>query len=99
MVALNSGFTLLDDGPYLTRVRPDLSLAAISLEPALYEAADMQAPALAAKYRERTFQQITVFKGGHTILVLNVHCRCGSAMETAPEFRKLALRGVKAHAE
>ncbi len=99
MVALASGFTLLEDGPYLTRVRPDPSLAAISLEPPLYEAADLQTPALVAKYKERTFQQITVDKAGHTILVLNVHCRCGSAQDTAPEFRKLALRRVKDHAE
>ena len=99
MMALNSGFTLLDDGPYLTRVRPDRSLAAMSLELPLYAAADLMKPGLAAKYGKRTFQQITVRKGGHTILILNVHCRCGSAMDTAPEFRKIALRGVKAHAE
>ena len=99
MVALNSDFTLLGDGPYLTRVLPDRCLAAMSLELPLYAAADLLKPGLAAKYGERTFQEITVHKGGHTILILNVHCRCGSAVNTAPEMRKVALRGVKAHAE
>lgn len=99
MVALNTAFTLLGDGPYLTRVRQDPSLEAASHELALYTAQDLTNPGTAAKYETRTFQQVIVRKGGRTILILNVHCRCGNAMDTATEFRKLALRRVKAHAE
>jgi endonuclease/exonuclease/phosphatase family metal-dependent hydrolase len=99
MTQLNDDFTLLDDGPYLTRASKHGGILVMSLELPLYEDADMATPELVSKYGARTFQLITAFKGGFDFAVLNGHCRCGSAMATAPKFRKLALRNLKTHAE
>ena len=98
LVALIANCTLLDDGPYLTSVR-NPALGALSLELPLYGPDDITKPGAAEKYKSRTFQQVTVYIGGYTIVILNMHCRCGNAMNTAPEFRRIALHNVKAHAE
>lgn len=97
MIELNVNQKLLNNGPYLARLQPGVEGHSVELP--LYRPDDLTAPEVAQKYASRTFQQVTVYRGGFTIIVLNVHCRCGRAMDTALEFRKVALRRVKEYAE
>ena len=99
LAELCDGFDIFADGPYLTRAKKRHGLHVESLELPLFGSEDFSKPEEKRKYASRSFQQVMVSKSGVASAVLNVHCRCGTATDTALAFRRKALRNVKHRAE